>query len=341
MLSFTILFLSFQYFSKTRIPIIEANIEPSITFISIPYPVTQDAKKKHKSVRRQNIVELYLLTMSSWLSTTKNSKILFLIPQKEFDKDNLIVPFLEEKFGPNRLLFIPDDDRVEGDEDDVPFIDDWFVKGFDYVTKHNLSDMICFINSDIITPNGWYERSKQIFYFFKHIRQRQMAIISRRCDFDYKFTFDSINATNLLQTVDYDEISKEKRTHSPWGVDFYLISMDPMEINIDEIPPFHMGKYRWDPWVTGWLNSNIELVSMGDSFCTYHVNHPPKPRNMEDPKVKENFEIAARNGRFNAGNHQAKYKLSGKTLFKGNEPIFSLPQNIPPDNSPKEENSIS
>ena len=333
-----LLFVFLNIFNIKRI-VFPENFEPSITFCCIPYPVTNETIMKHKSVRDQNIIELYLMTMNSWLSTTVNSKILFLIPKSEFDKDNLVVPYLEEKFGSNKLFFVSEEDRVEGDDDDIPFIDDWFVKGFDYVTKNKLSELICFINSDIILPNGWYQRCKYLYYYFSLLNHRQTSIISRRCDFDYKFHKEyDFNPISFMSTIDYDEIAKERRNHSPWGMDFFLISMEPMELNIDEIPPFHMGKYRWDPWMAGWLRQNIPLVSLGEKFCTYHVNHRPKPRNMQEVKVKENFEIAAKNGRYNCGNLQANYFLKGNGLFYKNKLLITLPPNIPPENCPLETN---
>ena len=306
---------------------------PSITFVCVPYPVTNDKKQKTKDLKHANIIELYLMTMSSWLSTSNQSKLFILIPKSEFDHDNIIVPILESRFGENRIFFTPENERIECDENGVPFIGDWFIKGFDYVYKNNLSSLICFINSDIITPPGWFERCKFIYNHFKD-KEKQMCIVSRRCDFDYYYNRNDNN--NYTWPIDYNAISKDRTTHSPWGVDFFLISMNPMMLNIDEIPPFHMGKYRWDPWVTGWLNSNIELTSLGDSFCTYHVNHPPKPRNMEDVKVKENFELAARNGKYNCGNAQAKYKLKGRDLYQGETFITSIKGEIPPDNFPQE-----
>ena len=339
MLFLSLLLIFTRPFSNNKKIVFPENYEPSITFCCIPYPVTKDAIKKHRSVRNQNIIELYLMTMNSWLSTTINSKILFLIPKNEFDKDNLIVPYLEDKFGSNRLFFVSEEDRIEGDDDDVPFIDDWFVKGFDYVQKEKLSELICFINSDIILPIGWYERCKYIYYYFTKYQKRQTSIISRRCDFDYEFNksidFDQIS---FLNSINYEEIAKDRRNHSPWGMDFFLISMKPMELNIDEIPPFHMGKYRWDPWMAGWLRENIQLISLGEKFCTYHVNHKPKPRNMQDIKVKENFETAARNGRFNCGNLQAHYYLQGNNLFFKKQMLISLPSTISPENCPLETN---
>lgn len=283
------------------------NFDISITFCAVPYPVIS-----------HELYNLYLLSMSSWLSTSNNSKILILLPQAEFDPDSTIVPVLEQNFGKNRMFFT---DFIDSDQDGVPYIDDWFIKGFDYSS----TDYVCWINSDIIIPNGWIQRCQFILeYFWK--QKKQACIISRRCDFNYSLTGE------INFPINYDEIAKERRSHSTWGIDFFLISKNPMQINIDDIPPFHMGKYRWDPWVAGWLSSQIPVVSLGDGFCTYHVNHKPKERHISDPKVKENHMLAARNGRYSISNAMTPYYLKDNHLYHQKDILISFGSDMPPDN---------
>jgi len=268
-------------------------IDPSITFCIVPY------LKISKELYRT-----YMLSMASWLDTSNHSQILILWDENSFDTNGSLIQSLKNQYGNDRIRFLS---NIEVDEDNIPYINDWFLKGFDNTN----TNYICFINSDIILPLGWYTRVKYLYNFFSR-QEKQHAIVSRRCDIDLNTN------TFHLNIEDY-----QRKTHSKWGVDFYLISLYPMHLNIDDIPPFHMGKYRWDPWITGWLNAHIDVVSFGDEFCTYHINHKPKERDMSDIKVKENFELAAKNNRYNGANHLTKYYLKKNKLCKRNGRVLT------------------
>ncbi|OHT16505.1 hypothetical protein TRFO_41775 [Tritrichomonas foetus] len=339
---------------------VDEDFFPSVTFISCPFPVTTASR-----------LSLYQLTMSSWLRTP-NSKIMITLKREEFDPLGFFTNQLEEKYGQNSLIFT---DSIESDENGIPYIDDWFVKGMDKST----TDLVCWINSDIVIPDGWYDRIRFLHSFF-FSKRKQFGAISRRCDFNYRINNSSnynmynvlmndyltknhskINKSNELDGMtvdyehlkeniskienklrslkfsfddDYDEIAKDRKRHSKWGVDFFLISKKPMQLNIDEIPNFRMGRYRWDPWTTAWLNQNILLVSLGNNFCTYHVNHKPTDRRADDPLNKENFEIAGRNGKLSAGNHHAKYSLDDGKLFKYGNKLVKSDIKMRKDNAP-------
>jgi hypothetical protein len=136
--------------------------------------------------------------------------------------------------------------------------------------------------------------------------------------------------------IDFDAITASRMLHSTWGIDFFLVSKEPMQINFDDIPRFHRAKYRRDPWITGWLREHVPLITLGDDFCTYHMSHVPKDRQMEDVKVKENFEAARRAGGYKVPNGLASFYLRGRHLFKKNEsvPLDTIPDWIPETNAP-------
>jgi hypothetical protein len=264
-----------------------------------------------------------------------------MLPFSEFDPNLTLMPVLEHRFGRDRIHFGP---SIETDEDGVPFIDDWFIKGLDSAE----TDLVCWINSDIILPRGWFPR---IHYLHKHFhsQEQQIAVISRRCDFEFsdetaaKIYLEYSKQPNHVWVPDFDKIAEARSLHSTWGIDFFLVARDPMQINFDDIPPFHMGKYRWDPWITGWLRNHMPLITLGDDFCTYHLNHVPKDRQMDDIKVKENFESAKRNGGYKVPNGLASYYLRGRFLFKKNtpEPLDTIPDWIPEPNAPYNEDNES
>ena len=304
----------------------------SLTIICLPYPV----KDNHTRNR-------YFITMSSWLLTSPSTNIMILMPPYEFDPNGLLVPILEDLFGKGRIIYGP---SLETDEDGVPYIDEWFIKGLDASS----TEIVCWINADIITPKGWFPRIKYLYDYF-HSRNKQFAVISRRCDFDYPENIAQnvfLNISKYLENpqenqdiwpLDYDEIAKFRRLHSPWGIDFFLISKEPMQINFDDIPAFHLGRYRWDPWICGWLKSHMPLITLGDDFCTYHLNHVPKNRQMQDIKVKENHEIGRRNKNYNIPNGLSSYYLKGRYFYQRDVkiPLSKIYDSIPLANAPIEE----
>lgn len=78
----------------------------------------------------------------------------------------------------------------------------------------------------------------------------------------------------------------------------------------------------------------MPLVTLGDDFCTYHINHVPTIRDTKRPKVKENLEYAARNGGYLASNGDAPYTFSGRKFCKINEQSWELPKYVPKGNAP-------
>ncbi|KAK8881902.1 hypothetical protein M9Y10_044540 [Tritrichomonas musculus] len=320
---------------NTTSKIKEYDIEP-LTIICLPYPVMTNRLR-----------DRYLISMSSWLLTSNTTKIMILMPPYEFDPNLILLPLLESLFGKNRILFGP---SLETDEDGVPYIDEWFIKGLDSVTasSSSSSELLCWINADIITPNGWLQRVSYLYDYFIKKRNRQISVISRRCDFDISDDattefFNEVDTyaktkSNNIWPPDFDKIAGNRKLHSTWGIDFFLVSKEPKQINFDEIPPFHLGKYRWDPWITGWLRKNMPLITLGDDFCTYHLNHVPKGREMDDIKVKENFEEARRRGNYKVPNGLASFYLRGRYLYeKGkDEPLDKIYESIPLANAPDE-----
>ena len=139
----------------------------SINFFLVPYPIINE-----------NLLKLYFLTFSSILNTNNNNIITILINKTLFDPNNLLISKLELKFGKNKIQF---SQNIEVDENNIPYIDDWFHKSFDL----SLTNFICLINSDIILPNNWYKIINSISEYFI-LKNYQFSIISRRCDFNLK-----------------------------------------------------------------------------------------------------------------------------------------------------------
>ena len=256
----------------------------SITFCIVPMILSEK-----DIVKRPHIVPTYLATFTSWLSTNYNSKILSLIPRNKFDPNDLIVGYIEKVFGKNRLYFIEPENEIETDEDGLPFIDDWFIKGYDYVKQNNLSDMICYINSDIIIPKYWYEQTNFLYSYFKD--SIPYLLLTRRCNINFNFNFsNSYDLINFFHNYSYENYISKKDLYSIGGIDLFLFPINSFSyFNIDDIPPFLMSKYKWDPWIVGWLFKQIYLIFLGSNFCVFHINHKFIPNDITlDLKIKFN-----------------------------------------------------
>lgn len=333
--------------------------DPFLLFCICPYPLNNDINRRDR----------YFVSFSSWLLTSPKTKILIMMSPTEFDPNDLLISSLEKIFGRGCIIFTSK--TIESDEENIPFIDEWFINGLDYSMEAGAS-LVCWINADIITPKGWFPRIQFLYdhfsnrnhehqsslMFWKRNREHiQFSAISRRCDFnvsddelshffshfssyssddvwsnDYSYDPDENTFPNFNETFvkkwppNYDAFATKRARHSQWGIDFFLFSLsyentnklksdflsafrEVFLLNIDEIPAFHMGRYRWDPWITGWILEKTPLVTLGDAFCTYHINHRPTGRHPHSPKVKENLELGARNQRFLASNKNAVFRF--------------------------------
>ena len=297
------------------------NILSSITFCFVPMPITTSTL-----IKRPHIVPTYLAAFSSWLSSNSNSKILSLIPREEFDPKDLVLTYIEQTFGKDRFYFTDAENSIETDNDGLPFIDDWFVKGYDYVKQNNLSDMICYINSDILIPQYWYEKTNFLYTYFKN--KFPFIVFTRRCDTEFVFNFSSpYDIMKTFQNYSYEKHVSKKILYSISGIDLFLLPMDSFSyLNIDEIPPFLMSKYRWDPWMVGWFLRNINIIFLGSDFCIYHVNHNyiPNLRNI-DPKIDYNIIISDVNNMYSGQLDSAQLQILQNRLYNRSKFYIDLP----------------
>jgi hypothetical protein len=318
-----------------------------VTFNVCPYPVTNNAKRR----------SLCFTTFSSWLLSSPSSKILIHMPPEIFDPHRELLPLLETLFGPNRLLFSR---LLDTDEKGIPYIDDFFHQGFDL----SASDLVCWINGDIIIPKGWFPRIRFVYERFSRVNS-QFAVLCRRCDFNatldtfYNSVLEWVSSGTTVPLTNYsfeyradedcfapgfdprawppnfDALAATRALHTTWGMDCFVISKNAVDLNFDDMPPFHMGRYRWDPWIAGWLGAQVPVVTLGDDFCTYHVDHTPTLRDVSRPKVRENIEMAARCFRYLASNEDSRFYFSGRHFHEQGvargEPI---PDSIPKGNAP-------
>jgi len=273
-----------------------------VTFVACPFPIGNDTELRDR----------YFLPFCSWLLTSNYSKILILMERNVFDPYQILLPRLEKMFGP-RFLFSPE---IESDDRHVPYVDDWFLKGLDYSN----TPLICWLNADIILPSSWAPKISKIYDYFQE-QKTQFCVVSHRCNFDPDLEEIKKLAENSI-IPDFDKLPlKNRKHHSLWGIDFFLVNREPMEINFDDIRSYHMGKFFWDPYVTAWFDRNIKTVSLGLDFCSYHVNHHSSGFWFYEPKILENFWLGVVTEHYNDSRPSSavRYQVKGKYLFHEDE----------------------
>jgi diadenosine tetraphosphatase ApaH/serine/threonine PP2A family protein phosphatase len=85
------------------------------------------------------------------------------------------------------------------------------------------------------------------------------------------------------------------------------------------------------------LGIQIPVVSLGDDFCSYHIDHTPTIRDVSRPKVRENIEYGARCGRYLASNEDSRFYFKGRYFFdkEGEGMDERIPESIPKGNAPE------
>jgi hypothetical protein len=282
-----------------------------ITFITVPRPRVDYSHR-----------EKYKLAISSWLSASKNSKVILYVPEEEFDTTGRLQKEFVDMFGENRVFY---KGYLKSDQDNVPYVDDWFKRGVDDAeTKY-----VCFINTDILLSSNWMKRLKQVYSVFDE--RKKLVLINQRIDFDLNAdaSWFKYNSPTLLEDIDNLVQRSHHETHSPAGIDTFTFRKDFLPFNPDVIPPFIVGRYNWDNWLVGYLLQTATVVSFGIDPPVYHINHIRHQFDIEDPRVAVNHYLRQMNYNFFATNDNADYSvLQGWMLVNMFGKRTKLPRNI-------------
>lgn len=267
-------------------------------FVSVPRPLTKPSQYKTMKV-----------AMASWLACSPKSSVLLFIDRESFDPSGKFPRELENEFGKDRIIYAG---PIRTDYGGVPFINEWFNEGI----LQSPSRYVCFINSDILLSNEWLGKTKRVFSAMEG--EYKPLLIGQRIDFDMKDgAYDELRFAQNDLLVDIDAMVQKAThsDHSPYGIDTFTFRADAPPFDAEMIPPYIMGRFNWDNWLIGWLNSICDTVTVGLSPPIYHINHRRHGFNVEDPRVAINHYLKLANKNFFGSNYDARWKVAGKELL--------------------------
>lgn len=269
-----------------------------ITFISCPRPLTPE---RYNSMK---------ITYSSWLSSSPKSSIILFVNKSEFDPTGKFPEELDNLFGKGRITYAG---PVRHDLNGIPYIDDWFRQGI----KKSKSKYVSFINSDIPISKNWLHRVKQVYAAFDD--NNPVVMIGQRIDFDLdQSKIDNLRFDQKHFLDDLDKMVEESKhsPHSPFGVDSFTFQIDNVPFDYEKILPFIMGRYNWDNWIIGWLNTFIDTVTFNLNPPIYHINHNRHNFDPNDSKVAVNHHFKNANKNYFGSNYDTKWEIIGNSLIK-------------------------
>ena len=140
--SFSKLFLIFRAKAARFGVKISQSSFTNMTFVTVP-KVPKNEIEKAK----------YIIAFYSWLNAYPLSQIIVFGNQSEFAFNQEIIEYFDNKFRltsafPHIIQFLP---QIKTNSFGIPFVNDWFIKGMKYCR----TDLITFINSDIIITETW------------------------------------------------------------------------------------------------------------------------------------------------------------------------------------------
>ena len=288
----------------------EGDSPDDITYITVPRSfINEDQRNK------------YELVISSWLSSSPKSKVILYAPEDEIDTTGKLQKDLIELFGENRVFY---KGYIKSDQDGVPYVDDWFRRGIDDAT----TKYVCFINTDILLSSQWLRRVKQVYKVFKETDP--LVLINQRIDFDLHTNTKHLkyNASNFLEEIDNIVENSPKEEHPPTGMDTFTFKKDPLPFNVDTIPPFIVGRYNWDNWMVGYLNTIAKTVSFNIDPPIYHINHIRHDFDTSDPRVAANDLLRKMHYDYFASNTEATYSIKNGILYSKFGQKTILPRDI-------------
>jgi hypothetical protein len=155
---------------------------------------------------------------------------------------------------------------LDCDELGIPYVDDFLHKSAALAR----ADLLCLVSDDS-TPSDFLPW--QLHFLGSYFGDRQFAAIGRRC----------VPAEHSLRDVSAIH-------NQAFSSDVVCLSMRGMQIDLDEVPPFHAGMGAWDVWLAGWMSRTIPVVAIADGCASYVAKHTPAKEIWV--KVQENHEMA-------------------------------------------------
>jgi hypothetical protein len=101
----------------------------------------------------------------------------------------------------------------------------------------------------------------------------------------------------------------------PYAIDTFLFQIDHMSWNPDRVPPFLMGRPRWDNWLVGYLNTICDTITVGLNPPVYHIKHKPNGFDIKNDRMAVSQYTWIANKNYRGSNLDTIWTISGKTLI--------------------------
>jgi hypothetical protein len=255
----------------------------TLTFISVPKPQ-----------KLTDQIEMAKIVLRVWL-TYPFTRIILYTTEAEYDPNHMVVPFVREMFGTDRLVFAG---NLPGGYEGRALVREWFLHGFRQVK----AGYICFLNGDIIIPPLWMNSAMAIFNAFGEAERRRVLIYGTRTDVHRRpgvFWLDAAAPRWIWELTDW--LGRNARGNNPYGMDVVLVHSSFNALRWTELPDFVIGMCVWDNFFMGWADKRATTVSMNFEAKMYHVDHPPNACNDQN---YEYFRAMSYRSKLFAGFHE-------------------------------------
>jgi hypothetical protein len=157
---------------------------------------------------------------------------------------------------------------------------------------------------------------------------RKLFLIGQRIDFDLKDSeYDKLRftQTELLRDIDSMVNRSKHSDHSPYGIDTFTFRVDPPPFDVEQIPPYIMGRYNWDNWLIGWFNMICDTVTFNLDPPIYHMNHNRHSFDVNDSKVAINHHLKKANKDYFGSNYDTRWQIAnGEIVARRGQEKFKL-----------------
>ncbi len=157
------------------------------------------------------------------------------------------------------LIHIP---NVKTNDQKTPLLNDVF----NQVQQVASSNILAYINSDIILPQNFISTIEQVIEKYK-----QFLMVGRRWNLDIQ---NRINFDNPQWEENLQNRLKENGIFSGVGALDYFVFPKPL---FSQLPEFAVGRAGWDNWmITEALNNNYPVINASQVINIIHQNHDYK-----------------------------------------------------------------
>ncbi|MHA1381577.1 MAG: hypothetical protein ACTSRG_24685 [Candidatus Helarchaeota archaeon] len=187
----------------------------------------------------------------------------------------------------------------------LPLLNDIFEKAENF-TQNNV---LCYVNADIILMNDFMNATQKIAK-----KLHKFLMVGQRWDMDVK---EEINFVQGWEEKLRSELLQKGKLHGKWGTDYFVFSKGLF----GKIPPFSLGRIRWDDWlVYRACSKNAYVIDCTSAIKIVHQNHyyANNLSNIDIVKSlesKRNFKLAGYNYDNLYGVDDATHILTPEGLF--------------------------